>query len=103
MLDGRGGADTLTGGAGNDTFVFRAGEADGDVVTDFTGAGRAAGDQLKFVGYGKNASLTQVGRSDFYTIHADPLLGGFSETVQIAGVTNLDLMSGAGHNDVVFA
>ncbi|WP_298951270.1 calcium-binding protein [uncultured Methylobacterium sp.] len=103
VLDGRGGADTLTGGAGNDTFVFRAGEAKGDVVTDFTGAGRAAGDQLKFVGYGKNASLTQVGRSDFYTVHADPLLGGFSETIQIAGVTNLDVISGAGHNDVIFA
>ncbi|RVU16340.1 calcium-binding protein [Methylobacterium oryzihabitans] len=103
VLDGRGGADTLTGGLGNDTFVFRAGEAQGDVVTDFTGGGRSVGDQLKFVGYGKNASLTQVGRSDFYTIHADPLLGGFSETIQIAGVTNLDVVAGPGHNDVVFA
>jgi Ca2+-binding RTX toxin-like protein len=42
----------LTGGAGNDIFVFRPGEANGDIVADFVGNGPAAGDALQFIGYG---------------------------------------------------
>ncbi len=34
-MTGLGGGDTLTGGAGADTFVFEAGHGD-DTVTDFT-------------------------------------------------------------------
>ena len=34
-IDGAGGADVLTGGKGSDTFVFHAGEADGDLILDF--------------------------------------------------------------------
>jgi Ca2+-binding RTX toxin-like protein len=52
LLDGKAGADILTGGGGVDNFVFRAGEANGDRITDFTGNGAAAGDTLIFVGYG---------------------------------------------------
>ena len=33
----------LNGGAGNDTFVFHAGQANGDIVVDFAGNGAAAG------------------------------------------------------------
>ena len=43
-LNGAGGADTLTGGAGNDVFVVKAGEANGDLIADFTGNGGSAGD-----------------------------------------------------------
>jgi serralysin len=59
-LDGAAGADLITGDAGNDTFVFHVGEADGDVVVDFAGNGAAAGDSLQFVGYGAGATFTNI-------------------------------------------
>ncbi|KQP76730.1 hypothetical protein ASF41_02920 [Methylobacterium sp. Leaf111] len=101
VLDGRGGADTLTGGLGDDTFVFRLGEAHGDKVTDFTGAGLASGDHLEFYGFGAGATFTHAANSDLYTITADAAHGGASETFQLVGVTNLDLLTGTGHNDVL--
>jgi Ca2+-binding RTX toxin-like protein len=52
LLDGGVGADILTGGGGVDNFVFRAGQANGDRITDFTGSGALTGDSLIFVGYG---------------------------------------------------
>jgi peroxidase len=58
-LDGGAEADLLTGGAGNDTFVFEAGQADGDIIVDFDGNGPAAGDSLQFVGYSADATLTR--------------------------------------------
>jgi Ca2+-binding RTX toxin-like protein len=60
-IDGGAGADILTGGAGNDRFLFRAGQANGDVVTDFQGNGGtgASGDLLVFSGYGPGATFTQ--------------------------------------------
>ena len=45
-LDGRAGQDFLTGNAGFDTFVFRSGEAGGDVVADFASNGSEAGDDF---------------------------------------------------------
>jgi Ca2+-binding RTX toxin-like protein len=59
-LDGQGGADILTGNAGNDTFVFQAGQANGDTIVDFAGNGAAAGDSLRFVGYGAGATFTHI-------------------------------------------
>ena len=58
-LDGQGNADTLTGNAGNDTFVFIVGQGNGDAVVDFAGNGTAAGDSLQFIGYGAGATFTQ--------------------------------------------
>jgi Ca2+-binding RTX toxin-like protein len=52
LLDGGAGADTLTGLGGVDNFVFQAGQANGDVITDFDGLGAGIGDSLIFVGYG---------------------------------------------------
>ena len=58
-LDGQGNADTLTGNAGNDTFVFIIGQGNGDAVVDFAGNGASAGDSLQFVGYGAGATFTR--------------------------------------------
>jgi Ca2+-binding RTX toxin-like protein len=55
VLDGDANRDVLVGAGGADTFVFKAGEAVGDVVTDFT----SGQDHLKFVGYGAG-TLTQI-------------------------------------------
>jgi Ca2+-binding RTX toxin-like protein len=90
ILDGRGGADKLTGGSGVDTFVFQRGEANGDLVTDFAGAGVAGGDILKFSGFGTGAFLTQVGQSDSYVVNAGAEYGFATETIRLAGVTMLD-------------
>jgi Ca2+-binding RTX toxin-like protein len=59
VLDGQGNADTLTGNAGNDTFVFNVGQGNGDTVVDFAGNGAALGDSLRLVGYGAGATFTQ--------------------------------------------
>jgi trimeric autotransporter adhesin len=59
-LDGQGAADVLTGDAGNDTFVFHAGQADGDTVVDFAGNGALAGDSLRLIGYGLGATFTTI-------------------------------------------
>jgi Ca2+-binding RTX toxin-like protein len=37
-IDGGGGVDRLTGDAGNDTFVFHAGQANGDTVVEGAGS-----------------------------------------------------------------
>lgn len=89
ILDGRAGSDVLTGGGGNDIFQFRFAEGQGDVVKDFSGAGVAGGDLLRFVGYGPDAHLVQVGTSDFYEVHAGADLGSVVEVIQVVGITTL--------------
>jgi Ca2+-binding RTX toxin-like protein len=76
VLDGGASADTLFGWIGDDTFVFNAGQANGDIVIDFAGNGAAAGDSLEFHGYGTAAqgatftqTVAQIGTSQ-WTIHA---------------------------------
>lgn len=77
------GADKMTGAGGNDTFVFRKGEAAGDLITDFRGNGANAGDILRFEGFGADAKLTHNG--DHWAVsHA-----GGSEVLTISGVQAL--------------
>src|SRR5690606_23880905 len=85
VLDGGGGADGLSGLGGNDTFAFKAGEAQGDVVYVFEGNGSAAGDLLRFEGYGtlaQGASFTQQTASDWLVSSADGLV---QETITLSG------------------
>lgn len=89
VLDGRGGVDVLTGGAGSDVFMFQRGEANGDKVTDFAGAGAIGGDVLKFLNFGADAYLTHVGSTDMYQIHSGLQFGAGVETIQLVGITNL--------------
>jgi Ca2+-binding RTX toxin-like protein len=83
ILDGGDGADVLTGYAGNDTFVFRAGQADGDRITDFAGNGAAAGDDLRFIGFGtavQGATFTRIDATH-WQIHSG--LDHHNETVTL--------------------
>jgi Ca2+-binding RTX toxin-like protein/subtilisin-like proprotein convertase family protein len=76
VINGGGGHDFLAGNGGNDTFVFARGEANGDMITDFDGAGAAAGDSFRFVGYGtaqEGASFTQVDAGHWSVNSADGL------------------------------
>jgi Ca2+-binding RTX toxin-like protein len=84
VLNGLGGVDTLTGGASGDTFVFAAGQANGDSITDFSGNGAAAGDALLFQGFGtaaQGATLTQFDATH-WQIHSG--LDGHNELITLA-------------------
>ena len=86
-LDGGLGSDKLKGGSGNDIFVFHAGEAAGDVVSDFFSNGTLLGDTLQFMGFGAGATFMQVGATDSWSILYN---GGVSnETIQLVGVLSL--------------
>ena len=63
----------LTGNAGNDSFVFRAWQANGDTVVDFAGNGADPGDSLLFVGFGttaQGATFTQIGATNQWQLHS---------------------------------
>jgi Ca2+-binding RTX toxin-like protein len=65
--------DFLTGGAGNDTFVFHHGDGGQSTVTDF---GADGADQLVFLGYGSaadGASFVQVDATHWSVNSADGL------------------------------
>jgi Ca2+-binding RTX toxin-like protein len=91
LLDGGAGIDALTGAAGNDTFVFHAGQANGDTVVDFIGNGAAAGDSLQFAGFGtaaQGATFTQIGASNQWQIHSG--LDGHNEIVTFSNAAVID-------------
>ena len=86
-IDGGALNDNLSGGAGNDTFVFHAGEANGDAIYDFTGNGAAAGDVLEFQGYGPGATFQQLTATEWQISSAD---GSIHDTIVLIGAPTLD-------------
>jgi hypothetical protein len=96
ILNGLGGGDALTGNGGLDTFVQRVGEANGDVVADFDGAGAAAGDTFVFVGFGtaaQGATFTPLNATQ-WQIHSG--LDGHNEIITLGNSAVVDT------SDVVF-
>jgi Ca2+-binding RTX toxin-like protein len=84
VLDGGGGADDLWGFGGNDTFVLRAGQAQGDRIHEFYGNGAGAGDVLRFEGYGtlaQGATFHQLSATQWQITSADGLI---QETITLA-------------------
>jgi Ca2+-binding RTX toxin-like protein len=75
-IDGGASADVLTGNAGNDTFVFVAGQANGDAIADFAGNGASAGDVIELRGYGTaaaGATFVQLDATHWQITSADGL------------------------------
>ncbi|WP_118135923.1 calcium-binding protein [Oceanicella sp. SM1341] len=83
-LDGGAGADLLTGGNGADTFLFAAAsEADGDEITDFTGAD--AIDLTGIAGLGAWGGTTAAANSAWYVVSGgDTLLRGSVDADAVA-------------------
>ena len=75
VIDGGAGADSMFGGAGRDTFVLREGEAEGDLIIDFT-----AGDRVRLVGFDPGTELTNLG-GGIYQVG--------TETFTVSGATGL--------------
>jgi len=90
VLNGGAGSDSLSGLGGNDTFVFAAGQAHGDTVYEFNGNGAAAGDVLRFEGYGtiaQGATFRQLSATQWQATSAD---GTMQETITFAGGYTFD-------------
>jgi VCBS repeat-containing protein len=86
VLDGKGGQDVLTGGNARDTFVFAAGEANGDTVVDFERDYYAGTvwDSFRFVGFGTvagGATFTQIDTTNQWQIHSG--LDGHNEIITL--------------------
>jgi Ca2+-binding RTX toxin-like protein len=96
VLDGGAGSDALSGLGGNDTFVFHAGQANGDVVYEFNGNGAAAGDVLRFEGYGTLAQGATFHQLDATVWQITSWDGSISEVITLtAGAvidTTVDIM-----------
>ncbi|MDB5441624.1 MAG: hypothetical protein JWM33_4051, partial [Caulobacteraceae bacterium] len=81
VLAGAADADVLVGGAGHDHFVFQAGGAAGDTVTDFV----SGTDRLEFQGYDSaSAGLTHLTGADWQVADAS-----HAEVIHLTGVATL--------------
>jgi Ca2+-binding RTX toxin-like protein len=93
VLEGGGGGDSLTGlggAASHDTFVFRPGDANGDIVQDFNGNSAAEGDYIFFIGYGtiaEGATLHQIDATHWEVTSAD---GTITDTITFNGAPGID-------------
>lgn len=85
-LDGGAGADRLTGGSGQDVFVLRAGQTQGDVITDFEAPGWTFVDQIRFEGFGPGAAVTNLAGGQFRVAKAG---GADAEIFTVTGAAYL--------------
>ena len=89
-LNGGASSDALSGLGGNDTFVFVAGQAQGDVIYEFQGNGGAVGDVIRFEGYGtlaEGATFHQLSATHWQVSSAD---GSITETIIFDGAYTFD-------------
>jgi len=80
----------MTGNGGNDTFVFAAGQANGDAISDFGGNGAATGDSLRFTGFGtaaQGATFAQTSATE-WRIHSG--LDGHNEVITLQNGASVD-------------
>jgi Ca2+-binding RTX toxin-like protein len=91
VITGGAGADILTGGGGADTFVLAKGNANGDLITDFTQKGGNGPDHLTFTGYAAAAILvkTAAGTGANPTSYAVQLGGITQDTFRLTGNVTL--------------
>jgi Ca2+-binding RTX toxin-like protein len=85
VLEGGGGADALSGLGGNDNFVFRPNDANGDTVYEFEGNGAGVGDFMYFIGYGtaaEGATFVQLTATTWQINSAD---GTIHDVITISG------------------
>ena len=104
-LIGGAGADTLTGGTGADTFFLTRGDANGDLIADFT---RTQADKIQLSGYGAAATAanplgatvvkTVVGTAATPTSYAVLVGGVTQDTFKLTG--NMTLTAGTDYNFV---
>ncbi len=96
-LAGGGGADTLRGGGGADVFSMVKGDANGDLIADFS---RAQGDTITFSGYAPGSVLggrTAAGGTTTYLVQATA--GGATvDTIKLTG--NITLTAGTDYKFV---
>jgi Ca2+-binding RTX toxin-like protein len=98
VFDGGGGNDTITGGLGNDRFVFRMGDGS-DTVTDFTAGGSA--DHVRLAGWGASfdtfaeviAAADQVGADTVIDFGNGQTLT--LQNVTLGNLTSADFLFGA--------
>jgi hypothetical protein len=79
VLEGGLGADLMNGGGGGDDFIFRPGEADGDVIQQFTGGGA---DSIFAQDY-TNGTLVDLGGGTFQIVSTTA-----TETFHVSGSFN---------------
>jgi Ca2+-binding RTX toxin-like protein len=90
VLNGGAGSDSLSGLGGNDTFVFQAGQANGDVVYEFNGNGAAVGDVLRFEGYGTLAQGATFHQLDATVWQITSWDGSISEVITLTAGAVID-------------
>ena len=87
-LNGGAGADTLIGGSGADIFTLVKGEANGDLINDFS---RTEHDFIQLSGYVPGASLVKGGTAGTTSTYAVQVNGVTQDTFKVTSATALTL------------